>query len=156
MSVTDAQRQGKGQLTLPPQDPHLRPLPGALNKPGFQTQDRLHSSWVCQSCPGGGQEGSPMEGTSSDAHPHVLTDGKNKKQTRRRPALRRLLRGLRPLASDMTLAVWTILSEHQDRDHGHDRGREPGSAPEDRQRDSKISNTYISRPHKVRTPEASF
>ena len=50
----------------------------------------------------------------------------------------------------------TLPSEHQDRDHGLNKGRGPGSAPEDRWTDSKISNTYISRPHKVRTPEAGF
>lgn len=50
----------------------------------------------------------------------------------------------------------TLPSEHQDGDRGLDKGRGPGSAPEDRWTDSKISNTYISRPHKVRTPKAGF
>lgn len=34
------------------------------------------------------------------------------------PHSEKVLRGLQPLESDMTLAVWTIPSEHQDGDHG--------------------------------------
>lgn len=34
------------------------------------------------------------------------------------PHSEKVLHGLQPLESDMTLAVWTIPSEHQDGDHG--------------------------------------